>query len=70
MNIMGIRIFAKFPKYINMYNLRPQDRLKTNLYRVLISTLKQTSSEILLTGVILIYTQIPSERCSGQTSHS
>lgn len=26
MNITGIRIFAEFPEYINMHDLRAQDR--------------------------------------------
>lgn len=41
----------------------PKTEPKTNLF--LISTLNQNHSEILLTGVTPIYTQIPSVMCSG-----
>lgn len=39
--------------------------MKTNLYWILISRLKQTHSEILLTGVTPVYSQIPPRRYSG-----
>lgn len=69
MNIMGIRIFTKFPKGMNTYNLRAKTELKTNLYWVLISTLKQTHSEILLTVSPQFILRFHLGDAVGQTFH-